>query len=224
MQYRRFGKTNLQLSVFSLGTMRYLASRDVASDVIQMAIEQGINHIETAQGYGKSEEYLGAALRESLDFSQSSICRDDLCITTKITPTADAATMTEQIDRSLHRLQLESIDCLGIHGINTPQHLEWIQAPKGCMAAVRAAVDEGKVRHVGFSTHAPLDIIMAAIATDQFEFVNLHYYTFFQRNEAAIALANDKDMGVFIISPADKGGCSTRHRRNYATHVRRLRP
>ena len=206
MQYRRFGKTNLQLSVFSLGTMRYLASSQVATDVIRTAIAHGINHIETAQVYGKSEEYLGIALQESLDFSTMPISRDDLCITTKITPTADSESMAERLDQSLRSLQLDTIDCLGLHGINTPQHLDWITNPNGCMTAVRAALDQGKVKHVGFSTHAPLEIMLAAIATDQFEFINLHYYTFFQRNEAAIALAHEKDMGVFIISPADKGG------------------
>lgn len=186
--------------------MRYLASGQTATDVIQAAIAHGINHIETAQGYGKSEEYLGVALRESLDFSHTSISRDDLCITTKITPTADAETMETRIEQSLQSLQLDTVDCLAIHGINTAQHLDWIRDTHGCMAAVRAAVAEGKIKHVGFSTHAPLEIILGAIATDQFEFVNLHYYTFFQHNEAAIALAQEKDMGVFIISPADKGG------------------
>jgi uncharacterized protein len=42
--------------------------------------------------------------------------------------------------------------------------------------------------------------------TQLFEFVNLHYTLFFQRNAPAIALAQELDMGVFIISPADKGG------------------
>jgi len=55
MQYRRFGKTNLQLSVFSLGTMRYLASADIAQQTIAQAVALGINHFETARGYGKSE-------------------------------------------------------------------------------------------------------------------------------------------------------------------------
>ena len=62
------------------------------------------------------------------------------------------------------------------------------------------------MRHIGFSTHGPLELILAAINTDFFEFVNLHYYLFFQRHAAAIELAHQKDMGVFIISPADKGG------------------
>ncbi|MBD0311721.1 MAG: aldo/keto reductase, partial [Microcoleus sp. T3-bin5] len=66
MRYRRFGKTNLHLSVFSLGTMRYLASEETACQTVQQALSQGINHLETAAGYGCSEEYLGAALSAGL--------------------------------------------------------------------------------------------------------------------------------------------------------------
>ena len=62
MQYRRFGKTNLKLSVFSLGTMRYFATKENACETISAAIEKGINHLETARGYGQSEEFLGRAI------------------------------------------------------------------------------------------------------------------------------------------------------------------
>ena len=201
MQYRRFGKTNLHLSVFSLGTMRYLASPGNARQVISEAVAQGINHVETASGYGKSEEYLGEALEAGL-----SVARDKLHITSKIPPTVDADTMRRCIDKSLENLQLNYLDCLAIHGLNTWEHLEWVRAEDGCMQAVWEAVADGRVRHVGFSTHAPSEIILAAINTDLFEFVNLHYYYFFQRNHKAVELAAEKDMGIFIISPADKGG------------------
>ncbi|MEH1839026.1 MAG: aldo/keto reductase [Nostoc sp.] len=201
MQYRRFGKTNLRLSVFSLGTMRYLASFENAHQTIEQALALGINHLETARGYGKSEEYLGRALKAGL-----SVPRTRLYVTTKISATADADTMRRCIDESLERLQLDYLDCLGVHGLNTWQHLEWVQAKNGCMQAVEEAVADGRVRHVGFSTHGPLEVIQAAISTDFFEFVNLHYYYFFQRHAPAIQLAAQKDMGIFIISPADKGG------------------
>ena len=201
MQYRRFGKTNLRLSAFSLGTMRYLASFENAHQTIEQALALGINHLETAKGYGKSEEYLGRALKAGL-----SVPRMRLYVTTKISPTADADTMRRCIDESLERLQLDYLDCLGVHGLNTWQHLEWVQAKNGCMQAVNEAVADGRVRHVGFSTHGSLELIQAAINTDFFEFVNLHYYYFFQRNAPAIQLAAEKDMGVFIISPGDKGG------------------
>lgn len=198
MQFRRFGKTNLRFSVFSLGTMRYLASEENAVRIVQRAVTQGINHLETAQGYSNSEKFLRTALR--------SLPRPQLYITSKIPPTAQAAQMSRAIDKSLKRLGVDYLDCLAVHGLNTWEHLAWIEDSHGCMAAIRQAVADGRVRHVGFSTHAPLEIILRAIATDQFEFVNLHYYYFNQRNQAAVAAAAAKDMGVFIISPADKGG------------------
>ena len=201
MRYRRFGKTNLLLSVFSLGTMRCLASESEAHKTVQYAITQGINHLETASGYGKSEQYLGNILNTEL-----SVPREQLHITTKLPPTPNADVMRQWIDESLQRLQLDYLDCLAIHGINTWEHLAWVESPNGCMQAVQAAVTEGRVGHVGFSTHAPLEVILAAINTDLFEFVNLHYYYFFQHNMAAVELAHNKDMGIFIISPADKGG------------------
>jgi hypothetical protein len=201
MQYRRFGKTNLHLSVFSLGTMRYLTDSENVQQTIEKALSLGINHLETARGYGDSEAYLGKAIKAGL-----SVPRNQIYITTKIPPTPDADTMRRYIDESLNRLNLDYLDCLGIHGLNTWQHLEWVQAKNGCMQAVEEAINDGRVRHIGFSTHGSLDVILAAINTDFFEFVNLHYYYFFQRHEAAIALAQEKDLGVFIISPTDKGG------------------
>lgn len=201
MQYRRFGKTNLQLSIFSLGMMHNLSSTQNVLDTIEKAISLGINHLETARGYGKSEEYIGEAFKTGL-----SVPRTRLYVTSKILPLPDAKTMRQYIRESLSRLELDYLDCLAIHGINTPEHLKWIQAKDGCMRAVNEAVKDGRIKHVGFSTHGSLDIILSAINTDLFEFVNLHYYYFSQRNAPAIQLANQKDMGVFIISPADKGG------------------
>ncbi|MGF1601354.1 MAG: aldo/keto reductase [Thermosynechococcaceae cyanobacterium] len=196
MHYRRFGKTNLQISVFSLGTMRYLASAENAKATIAKALALGINHIETAQGYGKSELYLGDALR-------GLVSREQVIITTKITPQPTANAMAMAIDESLQRLGLEYIDCLALHGINTQEHLSWV---KENMGVVWDAIASKKVRHVGFSTHGPLDLIVDTLNTNFFEFVNLHYTYFWQRNAPAVALAHQKDMGIFIISPADKGG------------------
>ena len=201
MQYRRFGKTNLYLSVFSLGTMRCLTDSENVQQLLEKALSLGINHLETARGYGDSEAYLGNAIKASL-----SVPRSQIHITTKIPPTPDADSMGRYIDESLNRLNLDYLDCLGIHGLNTWQHLEWVNAKNGCMQAVEEAINDGRVRHIGFSTHGSLNVILAAINTDFFEFINLHYYYFFQHNAAAIQLAKEKDMGVFIISPADKGG------------------
>ena len=200
MEKRRFGQTNLQISVFSLGMMRCLASPQEAVATIKQALALGINHLETAKGYGQSEKYLGLALKDL------SLPRGEIYITTKLPPTQDTRQMSEWIDQSLSHLQLDYLDCLAIHGINTREHLAWIKDDAGCLQAVRKAREAGKIRHLGFSTHGSLELIEEAINTDLFEFINLHYYYFFQRHDRAVELAQSKDMGVFIISPSDKGG------------------
>ncbi len=201
MECRRFGRTELELSVFSLGTMRCLASSEMALATIQAAIAKGINHIETARGYGKSEEYLGRYWQ-----SKNALPREQLYITTKLPPTADPKVMSCWIEESLSRLQTDYLDCLAIHGINTKHHLDLIGNPNGCITAIQSAQQQGKIRHLGFSTHGSLELILETINTNLFEFVNLHYYYFWQRHQEAIAPAKAKDMGIFIISPADKGG------------------
>jgi len=62
------------------------------------------------------------------------------------------------------------------------------------------------VGSVGFSTHGPLPLILEAIASDAFDYVNLHWYFIRQDNGPAIEAARAHDMGVFVISPTDKGG------------------
>jgi predicted aldo/keto reductase-like oxidoreductase len=197
MFYRRFGRTNLQLSAFSLGTMRCLQSQQNMTETVATAIDLGVNHLETARAYGRSELLLGEALREL------NIQRDRLVITTKLPPTADPNLWLRWLDESLERLQIETIDCAAIHGINTPDL--W-QAAIDCRSAYATAIKMGKIRYLGFSTHGDTALIKSAIETDLFDFVNLHYYYFFQSHEEIVNLAAEKDLGVYIISPADKGG------------------
>ena len=202
------------MPVYSCGGMRYqykwqdVPLAEVPADnqanleaTIHRSVELGINHIETARGYGSSERQLGLVL--------PTMPRDALIVQTKIAPCADPDQFVSEVNESLARLQLDHIDLLGLHGINTYELLWWAIRPGGCLAAARRLVDEGKVRHVGFSTHASLDVIQTAIGHERdggFDYVNLHWYYIFQNNWPAIADALDRDMGVFIISPADKGG------------------
>ncbi len=211
MLYRRFGRTELQMPVFSCGGMRYQYKwQDVPQEeiprknqenleaTIKKSLEIGINHIETARGYGTSEVQLGKVLPK---FS-----RDKLIVQTKIGPKADAKQFEKTLEQSLKNLQLDYIDLLGIHGINNAETLENTIRPGGCLDIVRKFQAQGKIKFIGFSTHGPTDIIVEAINTNQFDYVNLHWYYINQSNWAAIEAATRHDMGVFIISPSDKGG------------------
>ena len=168
---------------------------------VRRALDLGIHHLETARGYGSSERQLGRFLKR--------LPRDQFILQTKVQPTADPRQFLADFRDSLARLEMQHVDLLGIHGINDHETLWWAIRPGGCLAAARELVAEGLARHVGFSTHGPLDVILAAIAHEAdggFEYVNLHWYYIFQQNWPAIRAAAAADMGVFIISPSDKGG------------------
>lgn len=95
---------------------------------------------------------------------------------------------------------------LGIHGINNDETLHQSIRPGGCLEVAQQLQAQGKVRFIGFSTHGSTETIEQTIATNCFDYVNLHWYYINQFNWPAIAAAQRHDMGVFIISPSDKGG------------------
>jgi predicted aldo/keto reductase-like oxidoreductase len=182
MKYRRFGRTNLQIPVVSCGSMRYQhswkdedaggitpESQANLEATIERALELGINHIETARGYGTSEVQLGRILPQ--------LPRESMIVQTKVSPRADT---NEFLDFTLRR--------------------------GGCLEAARQLQKDGRVRFIGFSTHAVPRVITRAVESDEFDYVNLHWYFVNPLNWPSVLAAAKRDMGVFIISPNDKGG------------------
>ena len=209
MQYRRFGKTEVQIPVFSCGGMRYQYSWEDAEtpnitpesqenlrNCIHKAFDLGIYHIETARDYGTSEIQLGNVLHE--------LPREELILQTKVPPYKDPKEFESVLEQSLCNLKMDHIDLFSFHGINLPAHLEWVVDE--CYEVANRWRKEGKIRNIGFSTHASTDLIVKSIQTGLFDYVNLHYYYFMQKNDPAVVAATQRDMGVFIISPSDKGG------------------
>ena len=211
MRYRRFGRTQLQMPVFSCGGMRYQQSwsdvpwSEVKPDgqanleaTIHRSVELGIHHIETARGYGSSEMQLAPVLKQ---FS-----REKIILQTKVFPQPTPQQFLEVFNTSMKMLEQDYVDLLSVHGINNQELLDQTLRPGGCLEVCRQLQREGRVRHVGFSTHATPDIISKAIRSDEFDYVNLHWYFVNDLNRTCIAEAAQRDMGVFIISPNDKGG------------------
>ncbi len=211
MKYRRFGRTELQMPVLSCGGMRYhenwdgVAPHDIPDGgqenvdaIVHRALELGINHIETARGYGESEKQLGRVL--------PSLPRDKMIIQTKVGPGENAREFYETFNTSMGLLKLDHVDLLSFHGINTPEILEQVLRPGGCMEQARKIQKEGRANFIGFSTHAPEAMITRACATGEFDYYNVHWYFVNDLNWPSIEEATRQDMGVFIISPTDKGG------------------
>ena len=208
---RRFGRTELQIPLLSLGGMRFqqswtdLPAADITSEsqvnleeTLQLAVDQGFHHVETARHYGSSERQLGWAL---------SRCEDPgRILQSKVPPREDPDVFEAELRLSFERLNCSRLDLLGIHGINLPEHLDQTLRPGGCMDVVRRWQADGRIGHVGFSTHGPTELITASCNSGAFDYVNLHWYYIRQDNGPSLDAARDQDMGVFIISPTDKGG------------------
>ena len=208
---RRFGRTGLDMPVLSCGGMRYQHSwsdkdeSGITSEgqanleaCIRRAIGSGINHIETARGYGTSEVQLGRIL--------PTLPRDGMIVQTKVSPEVEGG-FRAGFEQSMRNLQLGHVDLLSIHGINNREVWEETIRPGGALEVAREIIREGRATFLGFSTHAPCDLIEEIIATDAFDYVNLHWYFMNRTNWSAVASAVRQDMGVFIISPTEKGGC-----------------
>ena len=211
MKYRRFGRTEISMPVISCGGMRYqykwqdVPPKEIPQDCqanleacIHRALALGINHIETARGYGTSEMQLGNILPK--------LPREKMIIQTKVAPQASAHRFLSTFETSMRYLGLEHVDLLALHGINNRDLLRFALQKNGCLQAAKKLQREGRVRFIGFSTHATTDIILEAVNTGEFDYVNLHWYFVNDLNWPAILAARALDMGVFIISPNDKGG------------------
>jgi diketogulonate reductase-like aldo/keto reductase len=143
MLYRRFGRTELQMPVFSCGGMRYqykwqdIPQREIPQKnqenleaTIKRAVEIGINHIETARDYGTSEIQLGQIL--------PTLKRENLIVQTKLSPQTDANKFQKTFEQSLRNLRLDYVDLLGLHGINNTEFLNDSIRPGGCLDGLLA--------------------------------------------------------------------------------------
>jgi hypothetical protein len=166
--------------------------------VVARALELGIRHFETARGYGTSEIQLGPILQK--------LPRENFVLQTKVVPAADPAGFEKVFRISLSKLGLPWVDLLSLHGVNDRETADWSLRPGGCLERARRWQKEGLCRHVGFSTHGPPDLVEELVSGGRFDYVNLHWYYIFQEHTRSLAAAQKNDMGVFIISPNDKGG------------------
>ena len=197
------------MSVFSCGGMRAqqtwqrgarvsAASQANVDAVVKRAIALGISHFETARGYGTSEVQFGKALARHP--------RSAFVLQTKLRPVEKPAEFEAHLEESFRALGVDTIDLLSFHGLNSSNCMEMTLRAGGCWESAEKFRRAGRIRHIGFSTHAPPRMIIDLIRSDRFDYVNLHAYYFFQDNLPAIAAARERDMGVFVISPTDKGG------------------
>ena len=198
------------MSIFTFGAMRitFNESKTLRADwsdkeanavaTIKRALELGINHIDTARGYDNSERLVGVAMRE--------LGREKFILTTKAMADLSYDETSKSIEESLRQMGIDRIDILDLHGINTFDTLKNSLGKNGSLRAAIEAQKKGLVSHIGFSSHAGPDVIIAGMETGYFSAISILYWWTNQRNSAAIQKARDMDIGILILSAAEKGG------------------
>jgi aryl-alcohol dehydrogenase-like predicted oxidoreductase len=228
MEYRQLGRSGLRVSELSLGTMGFAGSgqfRDVGEiDVdgarrqIDMAIEAGVNLIDTADVYsrGASEETVGQALKGR---------RDQVLLATKarfaMGEGANDAGLSrhhliEACEASLRRLQTDHIDLYQVH--------EWDgQTPlEETLGALDHLLQSGKVRYVGCSNFAGWQVMKALGIAERDRlpaFVSQQVYLSLQERSAEYEIvpsALDQGLGLLIWSPLAGGLLTGKYRRGEA--------
>ena len=202
--YRTLGKTGIRLPVITMGVMN-----SDNPNLIRAALDAGMVHLDTAHGYmrGKNEEVIGGVIKGRP--------RDSFVIGTKIYLPRDESTglhretatepfFLSRLDTSLKRLGLDYVDILYHHNVWKKESALYEPALK----ALEKAKKEGKVRHVGITTHRnEPEVIHAAVDSKFYEVIEVAY-NHRQKHQAKIreALAKAGSAGLGVVAMKTLGG------------------
>jgi aryl-alcohol dehydrogenase-like predicted oxidoreductase len=194
-----FGRTGHQSSrvlfgAAALGRMR----QERADELLEVLLEFGVNHLDTAAMYGDSELRLAPWLAAH---------PDTFFLATKTGDrTADEARAS--LERSLERLGVDRVDLIQLHNLVEPDEWEVAMGPDGALEALVRARDEGLVRFIGVTGHGTRIAGMHRRSLERFDFDSVLFpwnYVLLQDDdyrsdvEALLAVCTERDVAVQTI-------------------------
>ncbi|MBN1583998.1 MAG: aldo/keto reductase [Anaerolineae bacterium] len=202
MKTIRLGKTDLQVSRVGIGGIPLQRPTEAeAVRVVQHALDLGVTLIDTAAGYGNSEERIGKALIGR---------REQVILTTK-SGHAEKTGARQELERSLERLKTEYIDVWQLHNVSSWEKYEHILGPGGAMEAAQAALQAGQIHHIGLSSHN-LDVASKAVASGLFETIQFPFnYITREPADTLVPLAAEHDVGFIAMKPFAGGMLDNAH-------------
>ncbi len=205
MRYTPFGtKSGISVSRLGFGSMRLPMTRvdgkqvideDVAIPLLRRAFELGVNYLDTAWFYCDhlSEYTVGKALKG---------WRDRVNLSTKY-PFMKEHGLRELLEIQMTKLDVDYIDFYHLHGIG-----EWLIAHEErdkYLQELQQAKEEGLIRHISFSFHDKPEALPKLVDLGIFESVLCQYNLLDRSNEAGIAYAKSKGLGVAVMGPVGGG-------------------
>lgn len=214
MQYRSFPNNEDKLSILGFGCMRLPITSKKAKDInyelaevmVRKAIDNGVNYIDTAWPYhgGASEPFLARALADGY--------REKVFLATKLPSwmIKKQEDMDRILNKQLIKLNTDYIDYYLIHALNQKYWDNLVAL--GLFDFMDRALRDGKIKHIGFSFHAELDVFKDIVDAYPWEFCQLQYNYLDTEKQAGLeglTYAHNKGLGIIVMEPL-RGGSLTK--------------
>jgi aryl-alcohol dehydrogenase-like predicted oxidoreductase len=217
IEKRPFGRTGHMSTAVIFGAAALgRVDQGTADRVLDLLLEHGINHIDTAPSYGDAELRIGPWMESH---------RDDFFLATK-TRERDYQSARDEIARSLERLRTDRIDLLQLHALSHPDEWDQALAPGGALEAAREARDQGLIRFIGITGHGWTIAAMHRRALERFDFDSVllpwnwhcaHHETYAADFEAVLAVCQQRKVAVQTIKSLARGPWAAGAARDYGT-------
>lgn len=211
MQYRKLGRGGDEVSILGLGCMRLPVidgdeeriDEPLAMRLLETAIEQGINYLDTAYPYhkGASEKFLGRTLRQNG-------LRSRVRLATKLPSWAvdTAADFDRLLNEQLERLQTDHIDFYLLHALKRDW---WGKLRRlGVLEFLDRALSDGRIGAAGFSFHDELPLFKQIVDAYDWSFCQIQFNYMDEQLQAGregLDYAADRGLGVVVMEPL-RGG------------------
>ena len=203
-----FGKrSGLRVPPVNIGTMRLPQDADEAATLIRQAIDAGLKYIDSSRGYADCELKVARALKDGY--------REKVILSAKwspwsvrVEPTDDGSAdcIRRRIDEQMKRLEVDYLDFYQVWGLNSREHYDAIIAKGGILEGIRKAMDEGIVKHTGFTTHDdPENLLSYMDDIDWCEVILFTYNLLNTRYAPALAAAHKRGIGTILMNPVGGG-------------------
>jgi aryl-alcohol dehydrogenase-like predicted oxidoreductase len=209
LEKRPFGRTGHLSTVTIFGAAALSRATQAEADgVLDVLLEYGVNHIDTAARYGDAELRIGPWMAQH---------RRDFFLATK-TGKRLYQDAREEIHRSLERLRVDSVDLIQLHALFHPDDWELAMGPGGALEAAIEARQQGLVRFIGVTGHGWTIAAMHKRSLERFDFdtVLLPYNYIMHQNEryrddfeAVVRLCTERQVAVQTIKAVARGPWAT---------------
>lgn len=195
MKKVRLGRTNLEVTKLGLGgiplsTLMGGTTEDVIDQVINAALDGGINFIDTSRVYMDSETHIGNVMKT----------RRKECILASKSYNRDYDAAFADIEESLNQLQTDHIDIYQIHALY-PDQIKTVMGKGGALEAFRKAKEQGMISHIGLTSHHN-SVLIELVKTGEFDTIMFPFNVIEREPEKElIPLAQSLDIGTLIMKP-----------------------